>query len=117
MIQAKFAMGGDKKVLLLTVKGHAGQAAAGQDVVCAAASILAYTAAQTVQVMHEEGRLEEKPILRLKAGDAAIICKPTSAAFAEALHAYTVIQTGFGLLARDCQAYVQVTVFGEGEAP
>ena len=110
MIQAGFAMSGDKKSLSLTVTGHAGQAAAGQDVVCAAASILVYTAAQVVQAMYEGGRLEEKPVIRLEAGDAAIVCRPTGAAFAEALHAYTVIQTGFLLLARDYPEYIQVNL-------
>lgn len=117
MIQVRFAMSGDKKSLSLTVKGHAGQAPAGQDVVCAAASILVYTAAQAVQAMHEGGRLKKRPTLRLEAGDAAIVCKPVGNAFAEAQHLYAVIQTGFTLLARDCPEYVQVTVFGEAEAP
>lgn len=99
--------------LSLTVKGHAGQAAAGHDLVCAAASVLTYTAAQAVQTLYEEGKLAGQPALRLENGDAVIVCRPTDAAFAEALHAYTVVQTGFALLAQHYPAYIRVTVFGQ----
>ena len=45
MIQVRFEK--DGKNIILTVQGHSEQAQMGKDSVCSAASILAYTVAQT----------------------------------------------------------------------
>ena len=112
MIQARFEKSDDGKTLILTVKGHAGQADVGQDIVCASASILAYMVAQVVKTMHDEGKLKKKPNIRLESGDAVITCKPTKQFYAEALHTFSVAQVGYDLLHHNYPQYVQLTKFG-----
>ena len=75
MIQVRFEK--DGKNIILTVQGHSEQAEMGQDIVCSAASILAYTVAQMVTTMREEGKLKKNPHIRMDSGDAVITCKPT----------------------------------------
>ena len=111
MIQVRFEK--DGKNIILTVQGHSGQAEMGQDIVCSAASILAYTVAKMVTDMGEDGKLKKKPHIRLDSGDSAITCKPTKQYYGEALHTYTVAQTGYELLAHTYPDYVRVTKFGE----
>ena len=111
MIQVRFEK--DGKNIILTVQGHSEQAEMGQDIVCSAASILAYTVAQMVADMGESGKLKKKPHIRLDSGDSAITCKPTKQYYNEALHTYTVAQTGCELLAHTYPEYVRVTKFGE----
>ena len=111
MIQVRFEK--DGKNIILTVQGHSGQAEIGQDIVCSAASILAYTVAQMVTEMGESGKMKKKPHIRLDSGDSAITCKPTKQYYGEALHTYTVAQTGYELLAHTYPDYVRVTKFGE----
>lgn len=113
MIDVKFGKSEDGKSLVLTLHGHAGQAEKGQDIVCSAASILAYTAAQTVVAMHEEGKLQKKPNIKLDSGDIRIVCKPHEEAFPEALHAYSVVQIGYRLLELTYPECVSLTMFGE----
>ena len=113
MIQVRFEKSEDGKSIILTLKGHSQQAEMGQDIVCSAASILAYTVAQMVTTMREEGKLKKNPHIRMDSGDAAITCKPTKQYFNEALHTYTVAQTGYELLAHTYPEYVRVTKFGE----
>ena len=113
MIQARFEKSEDGKTLILTVKGHAGQADVGQDIVCASASILAYTVAQVVTTMRDEGKLKKKPNIRLESGDAVITCKPIKQFFAEALHTFSVAQVGYDLLHHNYPRYVQLTKFGK----
>lgn len=111
MIQVRFEK--DGKNIILTVQGHSEQAEVGQDIVCSAASILAYTVAQMVADMGEGGKLKKKPHIRLDSGDSAITCKPTKQYYNEALHTYTVAQTGYELLAHTYPDYVRVIKFGE----
>lgn len=59
----------------VTVKGHAGTAPAGEDLVCAAVSALTYTLAENVEQLHRLGKVTE-PEIRLENGDAEISCVP-----------------------------------------
>ena len=111
MIKVRFEKA--DKNLVLTVKGHAGQAEHGKDIVCSAASILAYTVAQSVADMRDGGKLKKKPTIRMDEGDAIITCKPTKQYYAEALHTFCVIQTGYDVLCHNYPWYVQLTKFGE----
>lgn len=112
MIKVSFDISENGKTLILTLKGHAGMAEAGKDIVCASASIIAYTVAQEVTDMYNKGRLKKKPNIRLDEGDATITCKPVKTSMTEALHIYKVAQTGFRLLAESYPEYVQLTTFG-----
>ena len=61
---------------VLHMEGHAGQADVGHDIVCAAASILCYTAAQTALDLYEQGKLRKKPRVEVGKGDATVTLCP-----------------------------------------
>lgn len=116
MITVTFATDKTSGSIRMEMTGHAGAAAKGCDTVCAAASILAYTVAQTMQFLYEEGGLQKKPHLKLKEGDAMIVAKPKKESYEEALHTFFVAQVGFHLLAHTYPQYVTLNPFGVGEA-
>ena len=106
------------RYIRLTVEGHAGQADIGHDIVCASASILAYTVAQIVKTMEQHGDLKDKPIVELGSGDATIVCRcKNDDIYAEAAHTLFVAQVGYLLLAHNYPQYVEVNVVGEAEKP
>ena len=113
MIHIKFGKSEDGKTIDLTMNGHAGYADEGQDIVCSAASILAYTAAQVVRWMHEDGKLQNNPKINLEPGDIQIVCTPKEDALQEALHTYSVVQVGCRLLAQTYSEFVSLKMFGE----
>ena len=111
MITASFSRNDNGITLRLT--GHAGMAKKGEDIVCASATILAYTVAQSLQFMYEEGGLEERPHIRLDEGDAEITAIPKKDTYNEALHTFFVAQVGYHLLAHNYPQYVGLNSFGE----
>lgn len=113
MIEVKFSFSDDGKTIVLSSSGHADAAPRGEDTVCAAASILAYTVAQEITDLRTEGKLRRKPTVRLGPGSAVLTCKPTKGAYAEALHTFKVAQTGYRLLAANFPDHVRVHTFGE----
>lgn len=116
MVIAKFTMDGHRRMASLHVSGHAGQNVPGHDVVCASASILAYTVAQNIKMARERGLLKYQPTLKLKSGNAIITCRAKDEeSYAEILHTYLVIQAGYQLLAHNYPQYVAVETFGEAE--
>lgn len=75
MVRVEFSRCGGTYVLRMT--GHAGQADVGHDVVCAAATILCYTAAQTALDLYEQGKLRKRPRVDVDRGDATVtLCSP-----------------------------------------
>lgn len=100
----------DGSAIGLSVKGHAGQADAGKDIVCSASSILAYTIAQTVNDMYTAGRLLREPEIQLESGRASIVCHPRKEAYSEAMQSFLVIRNGYRLLSTHFPKYVS---FGE----
>lgn len=114
MISATFLKDRERGVLSLTLSGHAGAAEAGHDIICASASILAYTVAQEVKNMEKRHQLAEPPIIRLEEGDAEITVKPANdAAYADALHTFCVAQVGYSLLAYNHPQYVELVMLNE----
>ena len=91
---------------MLRMTGHAGQAEAGHDVVCAAATILCYTAAQTALDLYEQGKLRKKPRVDVDRGDATVTVCPRKDAAAETLVALRTVETGFALLSHHYPGYV-----------
>ena len=118
MIKVKFRTHDATKYLRLTVEGHAGSDDHGHDLVCASASILAYTVAQVVKTMEHHGDLDGKPCIELNEGDASIIirCKNDDI-YAEARHTFFVAKTGYELLAHNFPQYVVVKSVGQAEKP
>ena len=116
MVVAKFTTNEQKMEVSLHVKGHAGQNSIGKDIICASASVLAYTVAQNVKVAEERGILKYSPKLKLTGGDAIITCRAKDGgSYTELLHTYLVVQTGYVLLAHNYPQYVAVEMFGEAE--
>lgn len=114
MIKVKFRTHDATRYLRLTVEGHAGSDDRGHDLVCASASILAYTVAQVVSTMEHHGDLEGKPCIELNEGDASIIirCKD-DVIYAEARHTFFVAETGYALLAHNYPQFVEVKSVGQ----
>ena len=115
MVKAEFFTNKESGSITMKLSGHAGQAKKGEDIVCAAASILAYTVAQALQFMYEQGDLQKKPHIRLAEGDTVIVAKPKAESYAEALHTFFVAQVGYHLLAHNYPQYVTLSSFGEAE--
>lgn len=93
-------------MLSLRVKGHAGYAEHGQDIVCASASILAYTLASIVESFDDDG---VKPIIDLTSGDTTIacVCKDRED-YVKVANAYHYTQIGYALLAQNYPQYVRL---------
>jgi uncharacterized protein YsxB (DUF464 family) len=114
MIKVKFRTHDATRYLRLTVEGHAGSDTKGHDLVCASASILAYTVAQIVLTMEHHGDLQGKPCVEVKDGDASIIlrCKNDDI-YAEARHTFFVVKTGYEVLAHNFPQYVELKSVGQ----
>ena len=101
MITARFYQKPSNGSIHMTVKGHADAAPKGEDVICAAATMLAYTVAQAVQFMYENEKLKMKPKIHFADGEAVIIATPTEEAYAEVLHTFWVAQCGAHVLSHN----------------
>jgi uncharacterized protein YsxB (DUF464 family) len=115
MVKAELFTNKESGSITMKLSGHAGQAEKGEDIVCAAASILAYTVAQALQFMYEQGELQKRPHIRMEEGDTIIVAKPKEDSYAEALHTFFVAQVGYHLLAHNYPKYVTLSSFGESE--
>ena len=114
MLTVTFTYNRDKRKASLCLKGHAGQADIGRDIVCASASILAYTVAQIVKAMDSHKDLEDAPTISLENGDAIVSCRAKDDyLYSEVLHTFFVVQTGYALLAHNYPQYVQIITDGE----
>ena len=108
MITARFYQKPSNGSIHMTIKGHAEAAPKGEDLICASATMLAYTVAQAVQFLFEQDKLKKKPKIRIKDGEAIIIATPTEEAYAETLHTYWVAQCGVHVLAHNYPQYVKL---------
>jgi uncharacterized protein YsxB (DUF464 family) len=94
----------------MTVNGHAGYADKGKDIICASASILAYTVAQIVKAMDKHGDLTESPTIQLNEGDIFIACSvKDEAVYAEAVHTFFVAEVGYMLLEANYPRHLHIT--------
>ena len=96
MIKVTFTEEGEK--LSLRLEGHAGYAEHGNDIVCASASILAYTLASFVRDV-------ENSIVDLTSGDTTIECETSDEAVT---NAYLHTKRGYQLLAFNYPQYVRL---------
>ena len=78
----------------MQMQGHAKTAPKGEDLVCAAATTLAYTLAQAVQFLYEQDRLLEKPKIQIEDGYAFVSASPNGDSLAETLMVFWVSQVG-----------------------
>lgn len=107
MIEIKF-YSDNRGGIHLTLRGHAGAAPKGEDLICASATTLAYTAAQAVQLMDGQGKLMKKPKIKIRKGRATIIATPKESAVTEALTMFRTVQCGAQVLAHNYPKYVQL---------
>ena len=98
MITVRFYQKPSNGSIHMTIKGHAGTAPKGEDMVCAAATMLAYTVAQAVKFMYESDKLKTKPKIQFKDGEAVVIATPKEDAYAEVLLTFWVAQCGIHVL-------------------
>jgi uncharacterized protein YsxB (DUF464 family) len=96
------------KILSLRVEGHAGYAEHGTDIVCASASILAYTVAKIVSDALSKGWLKIPPIIEMDSGLMRIVCEPIEEQHSEIRHTYMVAREGYALLEQNYPQYVRL---------
>ena len=84
----------------VSVTGHAGSDEKGKDLICASASILAYTLAEYVKKVKEEDKVKFDLTI-LEEGDTIISCSPYYENKTEITTVFDAICRGFELLARD----------------
>ena len=101
MVKVHFLKDPDKYSIHMSVKGHAGTAPKGADLVCASATMLVYTVAQALTFMHEQGYLESKPHNKIREGKAVVSACPKDEYAAEVLHTFWVAQCGAHVLAKN----------------
>ena len=105
MITASISYNHELLELSLKVEGHAGYDEEGKDIVCASASILAYTLAQMLS--YYEGGVESD--INLESGNTIISCKCKGLSpFTKAVHAFNFAETGYRLLAHNYPQYVRL---------
>lgn len=115
MIKVTFAHHKEAGTIILSAEGHAGQAEKGKDIICSAASILAYTVAQYVKHVDKLGGIIAKPRIELEEGHMLIVATPTEEYLAEVLNAFFVAEVGYSLLAENYPQYVELKMFGKAE--
>lgn len=94
----------------LEVKGHAGQAEHGKDIVCSAVSILTYTAAQLIKEMEAYGMCLGNPEVEMNSGNAVIKAEFSKFTYVDALKMLHVITTGYSLLQARYPEYVKLII-------
>lgn len=97
----------DRPNLCLTIEGHAYNGEAGHDLVCASASILAYTLAASVTNAAKTSNTTT--VIRLEKGDAEVQCKPNPAIAGAVMLIYDTVCVGFELLARNYPENISYT--------
>ena len=98
--------------LSLKLEGHAGQADIGHDIVCASASILAYTVAQFVKEAESSGCLNSTAEIKLDSGDSVISCNPKDDMLIDMQNIYLFAEKGYHLLAHNYPQFVELMPFG-----
>ena len=107
MIKVTFTETPEK--LSLRLEGHAGYAEHGKDIVCASASILAYTVAQYVEYEDKQGNLKAPAEIKLESGDSVVTCEPKEDTLKWLWDAYQFAKMGYLILAQNYPQYVEVT--------
>ena len=109
MCTVHMARDAQKRTISLEVKGHAGYAEKGKDVVCAGISVLTQAFAAVAQKMETGGDLVSCAGL-IRAGDAAVFCECIDDGAYMALElALGVVKIGFEQIAGEYPAYIKVT--------
>lgn len=92
----------------MDIAGHSGSAPKGEDLICAAVTTIAYTVAQAVEFLHEDGKLSKKPKIHIEDGKAVVIATPKDGNFSDVLNVFWVGQCGAKVLAHNYPGNVQL---------
>lgn len=92
----------------MTLRGHAGAAPQGRDLVCAAVTGLVYALAQRVAELDSQGALEKSPVINLASGRARICAIPKEQYALEVQEDFRLIQSGLRLLQKHYPEQVRV---------
>lgn len=100
-----------RKFHRLSVTGHAGSAEYGHDLVCASASILAYTLANAVLNMAECGQVRD-PKVELEEGMGEVSCRTIHKYEAPVTLIFDTLCAGFELLASEHPEHISYVLRG-----
>ena len=105
MINIKY----NPKTMRITIKGHAGTAPAGQDIVCAGVSAVFYNLANVLKYYPDDAW--KKPIeFKDESGNAALKVYPKAELEANVRHEYAYCFIGFQMLAEAYPERIQFDV-------
>ena len=88
--------------------GHAGFAPQGQDIVCAGVSALAFAAAEYLELMEVQGKLEQEPVLMMEPGEIRLECLPKERSQEEAEQVFRLLEIGCRRIAQSYPNNVNV---------
>lgn len=112
MIEVRITRDDSSKTMKMTVSGHSSAAEIGRDLICGAASTLAYTVAQAVKFMYA-AKKTKRPTLILDYGKAKISARARSDAdYAELVHTFWVAQAGFTVLSENFPDKIHLLTLG-----
>lgn len=114
MITAKFKE--NVNTLSLRVKGHALSAPEGEDLICAASSILALQAAQMAENLYIQEWLDKKPRISIDKGDVTVIVHPKEEHREMVFNMLQTVAIGYSILESKYPEYVKLTMFGAPKA-
>ena len=97
MIEVTFTYNDEDKIIEFTAKGHAKTAEHGRDLVCASASILAYTLADNLLSLCE---CKNEAVAQLDSGDTKLVI-PIDKQYERGKIVASAIEKGYCLLARN----------------
>lgn len=92
----------NRKETIMTIKGHAGAAPAGQDLVCAGASTLGFTLIAALM----DSKEKFMPNISQQSGDLRIACRPGKSHVTPCRRVMDTIFTGYEILANDYPDFV-----------
>ena len=95
----------------VTVEGHAQSGEAGHDLVCAAATILAYTVASSIENMVAAGHIKDHHI-EFKEGYALVYCKAPNKFKSTITLMFDTVCAGFELLAKNYPENISYKIMG-----
>ena len=99
----------DPDRLRLTVEGHAGYAPAGEDLVCAAVSVLCWT---LISEAEAEERYHTETVADDKRAYIDVRCSPEGATAYACSYLFDIIVSGFALLAENYPEYISIKTGG-----
>lgn len=98
-------------VISLIVKGHSDTMLPGDDPICAAASLMAWTLMQMLIAHKTQGSFKTPPKMFVKSGDAEFICKPKRRDREFVMMSFLFAETGYRILEKNYPDKVKVTQF------